>query len=194
MPTNYTLIFQFDSPGYGRNIEHYVFNITAVSSCAAERSYWNYLNYYYLFFDDQQKSTAKIELVDEEDSTISRTVKAIFYIHNALDLTVRALLKGHTRATSVYFPFRIINPNQKQYQPKSFTLVYVHNSTASRNRVVNIGERQKVDGLLFRTTKVVTTANRISSTDFLYENNTQSITCVEFAFDVRFVFFFFHIV
>lgn len=30
-PTNYTIIFQFDSPGYAPNIEYYNFSVTAVS-------------------------------------------------------------------------------------------------------------------------------------------------------------------
>lgn len=133
-----------------------------------------------------QKSEANIEVVDEEDTMISRTVKAIIHIFDAHNLTVHALLRGHIRINGfTYFPFRTIKRNQKKYDPKSITLVYEHSSWSSKNRLVSIGERQPGDALLFQQSKVaIKHADRMASSDFQFEDDTKSITSVDFMFDV----------
>lgn len=125
-------------------------------------------------------------MVDLIDVTTSRTVKIIIKIFNALNLSARALLRGRTIVTSIYFPFRILKPNQKMFMPKSFTLIYEHNSMPTRNRHVQFGERQTGDRLLHFESKEITStlSNRLTATDFVYDNSQQSITSFEFSFDV----------
>lgn len=94
-------------------------------------------------------------------------------------------MKGRTIVSSVYFPFRIWKSNQKEFMPKSFTLVYQHSSISTRNRFIQFGDRQIGDRLLYFEAKKVMLSNRFAAADFLYENSQQSITSFAFSLDVN---------
>lgn len=75
-----------------------------------------------------------------------------------------------------------------QAKPKTFTVVYGHNATQTRNRRINLGQRQMGDRLLDFQYKNVTLPEKIfkkfAEDDFFYNGKHQYITSVQFAFNV----------
>lgn len=68
---------------------------------------------------------------------------------------------------------------------KSFTFVYRHSRTQSRNRSVSLGQRQPNDNLLAVKRKTVRIRNRFAQDDFQYEDINHFITKITISFDVR---------
>lgn len=128
----------------------------------------------------EQKSTATVDVVDLPEINTSRTVKAIINVADALNFTVDVLIRGR----AYYFPGRHKTYRKREFQPRSLTLIYEHKSRQTRNRYVHIGRRQPGDMLLYKVSKEVTKTSRFAATDFLYENSEQSISSVDFSFDV----------
>lgn len=128
----------------------------------------------------KQRSTATIEVVDLPEINISRTVKAIINVFDALNFTVDLLIRGR----SYNFPGKNKAYRKREFLPRSLTLIYEHKSRQTRNRYVHIGSRQPGDVLLYKVSKEVTTTSRYAATDFLYENSEQFISSVDFSFDV----------
>lgn len=74
--------------------------------------------------------------------------------------------------------------------PKTMTVVYVHNSTQTRNHKIILGYRQPGDERLDLQQKVVGRKYRFAEAEFKYpiheeSQPTSSVTAVEFSFDVR---------
>lgn len=68
--------------------------------------------------------------------------------------------------------------------PKSFTFVYAHNMTQTKNRIVSLGQRQPNDKLLIQRKKLVKNMNRFAEGEFQYEDRNKFITTVTFSFSV----------
>lgn len=127
------------------------------------------------------------DIVNDAPNYGPKTVKINMKITNATSLRVHLVLKGNIFIDhSGYFPFRIIKPQERQFEPKSFTLVYKHDpeQSKSKHRQVTVGERQTGDKLLyFRRKKAVANVG-IADTDFEYINNLEFITSVTFFVNV----------
>lgn len=135
-----------------------------------------------------QKSQVIVDIENDAPNYGPKTVKIHMMIFNATDLKVHLLLKGIMRGiTNIYFPFRIIKPQERQFKPKSLTVVYEHDpkESASKNRQITIGERQTDDKLLYVEQKRSTLDSRIANADFQFMNNSVFITSITFSFNVR---------
>lgn len=114
-------------------------------------------------------------------------MEATFIIYNATDLKVHALLRGLSIGNGIE---TIVNNYQHLlgtvpfFKPKSFALIYAHNETETNRRYVALGQRQDGDELIHHEEKLVRTSNRFAQDEFLFEQPTSSITCVEFSFNV----------
>lgn len=67
---------------------------------------------------------------------------------------------------------------------KSFTMIYTHNNTQTKNHTVSLGQRQPNDKLLKVKRKLVRKSNHFAESDFVYRDNSRFITKISFAFDV----------
>lgn len=107
-------------------------------------------------------------------------------MYNATNLNVHALISGFISRLDIEDMLnRYSWINQKRrFKTKSFTLIYEHNSTQTKERFINIGERQTNDKLIHTESKLVTSVSRFAEDDFQYEDELKSISCVEFSFDV----------
>lgn len=113
----------------------------------------------------------------------TKTVKTVLSVYNATNLIVHAHLSGFDHGLESLFATYHTNP-YNIFKPKSFTLVYEHNSAQTKDRLISIGERQTNDKLLYTASKLVTTTSRFAEDDFQYEDELKSISCIEFSFDV----------
>lgn len=73
-------------------------------------------------------------------------------------------------------------------KPKTFTVVYGHNTTRTRNQHVIFGQRQPGDKQLTFDTKNVTFSYRFAETELQYRDDHKHITFAHFSFDVRNIF------
>lgn len=81
--------------------------------------------------------------------------------------------------------------DDKLFEPKSFTFIYAHNETRSKNRLLTIGQRQINDTLVkFEKITVTNELSRYPEQEISYNSPNAFITQVEFKFDVSSQFFF----
>lgn len=82
----------------------------------------------------------------------------------------------------------------KLFKPRSFTFIYAPNNTASRDRMVSLGQRQLNDKLLYFKSKIVRKSNRFAEDDFHIYDSSRFLTKVTFSFSVSSMCFYLSIV
>lgn len=68
--------------------------------------------------------------------------------------------------------------------PKTFTVIYKHNATQTRNRKFNLGYRQPGDKLLQFENKNVTVGFRFAEKEFQFSEKGKYITAIGFSMEV----------
>lgn len=114
-------------------------------------------------------------------------MQATLNIVNGTDVRVTATIYGSS--ISLSSNMGKMNAN-KLIKPKTFTIVYGHNATQTRNRKINLGQRQHGDKLIEFVTKNVTLSilKRFPEEEFAFYNKQKYITSVGFSFDVSIFF------
>lgn len=130
-----------------------------------------------------QNSTGSIEV--NTTSNNEKSVQATLNLVNATKISVTAQIYG----SSVTIGSLAMNSgSNSQAKPKTFTVVYGHNNTQTRNRRIHLGQRQAGDRLLeFQHKNVTLPVNifkKFAEDDFVYYGKQQFITSIQFSFDV----------
>lgn len=130
-----------------------------------------------------QNSTGTLDVQAAACWESDKIVKSTINVINGTNVSVTATINGFDSTISSSTLMQIFD--QKTYfQPKSFTLIYIHNATQSKYRKISIGQRQTGDKLLTFESKNVTISNRFAETEFEFENESTYLTYVGFSFSV----------
>lgn len=115
-----------------------------------------------------------------------RKLQAQFNVVNGTDVHVVGRIYGPSINLLDFDKLRKMTDSVQN--PKTVTVVYAHNTTKTRNRKVNLGQRQRDDKVLNFQRKNVTFAYRFAEAEFDFkdEHKTHYITSVDFSFDVNF--------
>lgn len=133
-----------------------------------------------------QISNTTFEVNTEKDK--ERNLQAIINIVNGTTFNVIASVYGSSVNLLGASALQMLPTlNSKQNQPKTFTVIYGHNATQSRDQHVIFGERQMGDKQIAFITKNATFSYRFAETEFEYRDEQKHITSVKFSFDVRFL-------
>lgn len=124
-----------------------------------------------------------MEINPNRDNVVTAVINTINCTDTKTTVQVFVSKQGHLTSYRNSSFFRNIFGDRLLY-PRSFTLIYAHNNTRSRNRIISLGQRQPNDKLLQFESKLVKVINRFAEDDFQYENETRSITKITFSFDV----------
>lgn len=112
-----------------------------------------------------------------------KTLQTILSIINGTNFKVTATMYG--ASVNLFDADSLIKSlGEKQTKPKTFTVVYGHNSTRSLNRKINIGHRQHGDKMLAFQSKNVSISSRFAENEFEFQDNQKYITSIGFSFDV----------
>lgn len=118
-----------------------------------------------------------------------KTLQAILTIRNASNIEVYASIYGPSVNIFDLYSLHRVDfskvPLMKS-KPKTFTVIYGHNATQTRNRKIILGQRQMGDKMIAFQKKNVTFSYRFAETEFQYQDDTKHITSVGFSFDVGF--------
>lgn len=134
-------------------------------------------------------SSATFDVVT--DNGKERTLQTLINVVNGTDIIVTATIYGPS--VSVLGINALHSLPSQGNKPKTFTVVYGHNATRTRNQHVIFGQRQIGDKQLAFVTKNATFSYRFSETELQYRDEHKHITSAQFSFDVRFYFPFFQI-
>lgn len=139
-------------------------------------------SFYHSNFGSLQISNATFDVITAEGK--ERTVQTLINVVNGTSFTVTANIYGSS--------VRLLGANALHTlpsygdKPKTFTVVYGHNATRTRNQHVIFGQRQPGDKQLEFTTKNATFSYRFAETELQYRNEHKHITSAHLSFDVRF--------
>lgn len=125
----------------------------------------------------KQRSNGTVEI--KSDPKKDKTVLATINVIDGTNVTVMAQI--HTTSVTTGVNFAVLNTMHK---PKVFTVAYAHNTTQTRNRKINLGQRQQGDVVLAEQTKNVTLSTRFAEAEFIYKSPNTHITAVSFSFSV----------
>lgn len=104
---------------------------------------------------------------------------ATINIINGLDVALFATIYKASVATGLN-----LNALNSIHKPKIFTIAYAHNTTQTRDRKINLGQRQDGDDLLDYQTKNVTVKSRFAEDEFIFNRANNHITSIAFSFSV----------
>lgn len=114
-----------------------------------------------------------------------RTLQTLINIVNGTDVTVTAHIYGSS--VRLFGTNALHSLPSQGNKPKTFTVVYGHNATRTRNQHVIFGQRQHDDKQLTFVTKNATFQYRFAETEIQYRDEHKHITSAHLSFDVRFL-------
>lgn len=132
-----------------------------------------------------QNSTCYFEINQENDK--EKILQATITIVNATDVEVSTAIHGsnfnviHSDINSMKKMQMLMS---EERTAKTFTVIYRHNGTQTRNRRFNLGQRQIGDKQLHFETKNATIGFRFAETEFKYNDPNKFITAIGFSLEV----------
>lgn len=117
-----------------------------------------------------------------------RTLQAVINVVNGTEFNVVGTIYGSSVSLLGASALQMLpSLNGKQSTPKTFTVVYGHNATKTRNQHVILGQRQPGDKQIAFESKNATFSYRFAETEFEYHDEHKHITSATLSFDVRLI-------
>lgn len=121
-------------------------------------------------------------------------ISATLHITNGTDVEmwVRIFGFGASMSSRIFTdPWTVDIIGDKLFEPKSFALVYAHNTTQTRHPLIHMGARQPGDHLLKFDSKLIqrTSTTNFPESEFEYHQTDAYLTQVSFSFSVNVSFY-----
>jgi len=127
----------------------------------------------YVLIRTLSQSNATVEIKQEPGK--ERFVQSIINIINGTDVSIMASIYKASISMNLF-------ALDRNTRPKVFIVGYAHNTTQTRDRKINLGQRQQGDEMIGFESKNVTLKNRFAEHEFLFNAPNKFITSVGFSF------------